>query len=229
MDAPDLDTVFDDLRSTLDFMSDGGVTDFDCTGESLAAVKRWGTGRRAPETHGSIASRIDSCRRCILRENAVGTITGEGREDADLMFVSAAPGLERENPAEASALFTRMIEAMGISRDDVFVGTIVKCDTGGKEEVLPEHLGGCVFHLKQQIQVIRPRIIVTLGPEAASVLLGPGKPFAALRGRFHSYMGARLLPTFHPAFLQDTPERKREAWQDLQKVIKAMGLSPASS
>ncbi|HUE87772.1 MAG TPA: uracil-DNA glycosylase [Vicinamibacterales bacterium] len=165
-----------------------------------------------------------ACTRCKL--HALGrtqVVFGVGNPDADLMFVGEAPGADEDLQGEpfvgrAGQLLTRIIEAIGLRRDEVYIANIIKCRPPGNRNPEPDEVEQCEPFLFQQVAAIRPKVIVALGKFAAQSLLGTTDPITRLRGRSFNYRGATLIPTFHPAYLLRTPSAKREVWDDMKKV-----------
>jgi DNA polymerase len=151
------------------------------------------------------------------------------------MFVGEAPGAEEDRQGEpfvgaSGELLDKMIKAMGWSRDTVYIANVLKCRPPGNRDPKPDEVQACEPFLARQIEMIRPRIIVTLGKPAAHLLLRSNAPISALRGSFHEYRGIKLMPTFHPAYLLREPARKRETWSDLKQVmteLASLGIEPS--
>ena len=191
-------------------------------------------GRAAPEaddvsTAGAkleaLRAHIGDCTRCIL--HTLGrrqVVFGVGNPDADLMFVGEAPGADEDIQGEpfvgrAGQLLTKIIEAIGLKRSDVYIANVIKCRPPGNRNPEPIEVATCEPFLAEQIDVIRPKVIVALGTFAAHLLLKTDAPISRLRGHVHDFRGgAKLIPTFHPAFLLRSPERKRDVWEDMKKV-----------
>lgn len=182
-------------------------------------------GERAPRpTLAAIREDLGDCTRCKLSATRTNIVFGVGAADAPLMFVGEAPGADEDRRGEpfvgkAGQLLDRMIAAMGWTRESVYIANVLKCRPPGNRDPQSDEVAACEPFLARQIEAIRPRVIVTLGKPAAHLLLRTTAPISALRGRFQDYRGIRVMPTFHPAFLLRSPERKRETWEDLKKVI----------
>lgn len=175
-------------------------------------------------TLAEVRTELGDCTRCGLSKTRNKIVFGVGAADASLMFVGEAPGAEEDRRGEpfvgrAGQLLDKMIAAMGWTRDTVYVANVLKCRPPGNRDPRPDEVEQCEPFLAKQIEAIRPRIIVTLGKPAAHLLLRTKAPISALRGRFHSYHGTPVMPTFHPAFLLRSPHRKRDTWSDLKQVI----------
>ena len=171
-----------------------------------------------------IREELGECTRCKLHSTRKSIVFGVGAEDAPLMFVGEAPGEQEDRRGEpfvgpAGELLDKMIEAMGWSRDSVYIATSSCAGRRGNRNPQPDEVAACRPFLDAQIAAIAPRIIVALGRPAANTLLGIDAPISALRGKFHDRRGIKVMPTFHPAYLLREPDRKRDAWADLKLVM----------
>lgn len=178
-------------------------------------------GRR---TLAQIRAELGECTRCKLHTTRTSIVFGVGAEDAPLMFIGEAPGEQEDRRGEpfvgpAGELLDKMIEAMGWTRDTVYIANTLKSRPPGNRNPQPDELAACMPFLEAQIAAIAPRIIVALGRPAANLLLATDAPISALRGTFHDRRGIQVMPTFHPAYLLREPERKRDTWSDLKLVI----------
>ncbi len=166
----------------------------------------------------------EDCSRCKL--HALGRrqiVFGVGNADADLMFVGEAPGGDEDVQGipfvgRAGQLLTKIIEAIGLTRDQVYIANVIKCRPPGNRNPEPDEVETCEPFLFRQIDVVSPKVIVALGTFAAKTLLRTQDPISRLRGRVYEFRGAKLIPTFHPAFLLRSPDRKRDVWEDMKKV-----------
>ena len=161
------------------------------------------------------------CKLCSLGRTQV--VFGKGHAKARLMFVGEAPGEEEDAKGEpfvgrSGQLLTKIIEAIGLSREQVYIANVIKCRPPGNRNPEPDEVASCEPYLFRQIDVIQPRVIVPLGKFAAQSLLKTMDPITKLRGRQFDYRGAVLIPTFHPAYLLRNPSAKREVWDDMKKV-----------
>jgi DNA polymerase len=169
---------------------------------------------------------IGDCTRCKLHTMGRRQVVfGVGNPDADLMFVGEAPGADEDVQGEpfvgrAGQLLTRIIEGgLQLKRSDVYIANVIKCRPPGNRNPEPDEVATCEPFLAGQIDMIRPKVIVALGTFAAHALLKTDAPISRIRGQVFDYRnGSRLIPTFHPAFLLRSPERKREVWEDMKKV-----------
>jgi len=173
---------------------------------------------------------LGECTRCVLSRLGRKTIVfGEGNPDADLMFVGEGPGADEDEQGRpfvgrAGQLLNKMIEAMGLKREQVYIANVVKCRPPGNRTPEREEIETCSPFLLRQIAVIQPKAIVALGAVSARCLLGLNEPMARLRGRWFDFRGTRLAVTYHPAFLLRDPRQKKETWKDLQMVMEYLGL-----
>jgi uracil-DNA glycosylase family 4 len=175
---------------------------------------------------------LGECTRCVLaRLGRKPIVFGEGDPEAELMFVGEGPGADEDEQGRpfvgrAGQLLNKMIEAMGLKREQVYIANVVKCRPPGNRTPEREEIETCSPFLFRQIAVIQPRVIVALGAVAARCLLQMNEPMARLRGQWLDYRGIRVAVTYHPAYLLRDPRQKAEAWKDLQMVMKFLGLQP---
>lgn len=171
----------------------------------------------------ALAAFLDGCRRCPLSAGRRTIVVGEGAAAAPVMFIGEGPGAEEDRTGrpfvgQAGQLLDGMIVALGFTRDQVYIANVVKCRPPGNRDPEEGEMVACAPFLERQIQLVRPRVIIALGRVAARRLTGTTKPMGALRGRWSSYRGIPLMPTFHPAYLLRSPTEKLRAWQDLKAV-----------
>jgi DNA polymerase len=175
------------------------------------------------ETIESIRADIGDCRRCSLWEGRTKIAHSTGSFSADLMFVGEAPGADEDAQGapfvgRAGQLLTKIIEAIGYRREDVFIGNINRCRPPANRAPLPDETATCKPFLLREIAVVRPKVIVVLGNTAMKNLLDTREGITKLRGIFQEYYGIKVMPTFHPAYLLRDPSKKREVWDDMKKV-----------
>ncbi len=209
--------------------------------------KTGGSGEDTPEDTDAKArellaldeTEVRGCTRCALHQTRTQTVFGQGNPGARLVFVGEAPGFEEDKQGlafvgRAGQLLTRMIGAMGLSRDDVFICNVLKCRPPENRTPLADEILACGSYLRRQLATINPEVVVALGAPAAKTLLNTAQPIGKLRGRFHDYLlqgaGGKpfsipLMPTYHPAYLLRSPGEKRKAWADLQQVMALLGLT----
>jgi len=195
----------------------GGVSLFDATqrveGDSLERIR----------------GDIGECTRCKLHKSRSRIVFGDGNPGAKLVFVGEGPGQEEDRQGlpfvgRAGKLLTQMIEAMGLERKDVYICNVVKCRPPSNRTPENDEISTCRPFLERQLAVIQPKVIVCLGNVASQALLGGGEPMARVRGKWFNWRGAKLLPTYHPAYLLRNPNAKGVVWEDLQKVMAELGL-----
>ena len=190
--------------------------------------------RSAAEVLAAVKSDLgDACTRCKLHTlGRQRVVFGVGNPDADLMFVGEAPGADEDLQGipfvgRAGQLLTKMIEAINLRRDDVYIANVIKCRPPGNRNPEPDEIAECEPFLFQQIAAINPKVIVALGAFAAKTLLRSEESISRLRGNLYDFRGATLIPTFHPSFLLRSPDRKRDAWEDLKRA-RALLTSPGT-
>ena len=175
---------------------------------------------------------IGDCTRCKLsRLGRTQIVFGVGNPTADLMFVGEAPGADEDLQGEpfvgrAGQLLTKIIEAIGLKRENVYIANVIKCRPPQNRNPEPDEIEQCEPFLFRQIEIIRPKVIVTLGKFAAQTLLRTDEPISRLRGRVFEYRGSTLIPTFHPAYLLRNPASKREVWEDMKLVKRLLSPEP---
>ena len=175
------------------------------------------------ETIEEIRADIGNCTRCPLWEGRTKIVHSTGNREADLMFVGEAPGADEDAQGEpfvgrSGQLLTKIIESIGMKREDVFIGNINRCrPPGNRAPTLPE-AHTCRPFLTREIAVVRPKVIVVMGNTAMKNLLDTKEGITKLRGEFQDYYGVKVMPTFHPAYLLRDPRKKREVWEDMKKV-----------
>jgi DNA polymerase len=179
---------------------------------------------------------IGDCTRCVLHKQGRKQIVfGVGNPNAELMFIGEAPGADEDIQGEpfvgrAGQLLTNMIKAMGVQREDVYIANIIKCRPPNNRTPERDECETCSPFLMRQIAAIKPKVIVALGAVAARTLLAINAPMSELRGQWYDFRGTKLAVTYHPAFLLRDPRQKKEAWKDLQMVMKELGLkAPAQT
>jgi DNA polymerase len=184
----------------------------------------------APDTAARLSlirADLGDCRRCKLHEKRTSIVFGVGDPQARLMFIGEGPGADEDRQGEpfvgrAGQLLTKIIEAMGLRRDQVYIANVVKCRPPENRTPLPDEVITCSPFLFQQIAAIRPRVIVCLGTPAAQTVLGTRETITRMRGTFREVDGIRIMPTFHPAYLLRNPAAKREVWDDMKLVMACL-------
>ncbi|GAC1655037.1 MAG: hypothetical protein NVS9B15_15780 [Acidobacteriaceae bacterium] len=177
----------------------------------------------------SIRDFIGDCTRCRLSEQRKTIVFADGNPDADIMFVGEGPGADEDQQGlpfvgKAGQLLNNMIAAMGVRRGDVYIANVVKCRPPGNRTPERDECDTCGPFLMQQIDTVRPKIVVALGATAAKYLLNVQDSMANLRGKVYDVGGFPVVVTYHPAYLLRDPRQKKEAWADLQMVMRFLGM-----
>ncbi len=172
-----------------------------------------------------------NCQMCPLSRGRTHVVFGSGNPEAELMFVGEAPGYDEDLQAlpfvgKAGQLLTKIIEAMKLKREDVYIANCLKCRPPQNRNPLPSEIVICSPILEKQIEIIQPKVICALGKFAAQTLLKTDEPIGRLRGRFFDWhRGIKLMPTFHPVYLLRNPGDKKIVWEDVQKIMKELEVS----
>jgi len=214
--------VLRELRAYLEWARQAGL-------QNLAVSQRQPDVAMKLPTLESVREQMGECTLCKLHKGRHNIVFGVGNPRARLMFVGEAPGEEEDLQGlpfvgKAGQLLTKMIEAMGLRREDVYICNTVKCRPPNNRNPEPEELEACEPFLRGQLAAVRPEAIVTLGKFAAQALLREATPISRLRGQWREYQGIPVMPTFHPAYLLRSPQEKGKVWADLQEVMKKLGL-----
>ena len=179
-----------------------------------------------------LRTHIGDCRRCKLAPHRTKIVFGVGNPRARLVFVGEAPGRDEDRQGEpfvgrAGQLLTEIItKGMKLRREDVYISNVIKCRPPENRNPEPDEVAACEPFLLRQLGLIAPEVIVALGKFAVQTLLRSKSPITQLRGRWYDYHGVKLMPTFHPAYLLRNPADKRLVWEDIQKVMRALGIAP---
>jgi len=171
----------------------------------------------------ALAAAVAACTRCRLAEGRTKAVFGSGNPAADLMFVGEGPGADEDRQGlpfvgAAGELLTRIIQAIDMTRDEVYIANVVKCRPPGNRDPQPDEVAACRGYLEKQIGFVRPRVLVALGKVAAQTLLGNDAPIGRLRGQWFKFQSIPTMVTYHPAALLRNPALKRPTWEDMQQV-----------
>ena len=180
-----------------------------------------------------IREELGDCTRCKLHATRRHLVFGVGSPDANLMFVGEAPGRDEDLQGEpfvgrAGQLLTKIIEAIDLRREDVYIANVIKCRPTDNRNPEPDEVRTCEPFLFAQVDAIKPEVVVALGSFAVRTLLGIEVAISKIRGKVHDYRGAKLIPTFHPAYLLRSPDKKREVWEDMKKVRAILSATRSS-
>ncbi|MBL8953520.1 MAG: uracil-DNA glycosylase [Myxococcaceae bacterium] len=236
----DLREIADELRRHLAWQESDGTRAILKGLEAAQAPKTEAPRPAAPgvpegptRTLQEIRTELGDCKRCKLCNGRTQIVFGTGNPKAQLVFVGEGPGAEEDAQGvpfvgPAGQLLTKMIEAMGFKRDDVYICNVVKCRPPNNRNPEGDEIQACEPFLKAQLASIRPKVIVALGKFAAQTLLRVDTPITRMRGQWREYEGIPLMPTYHPAYLLRSPDEKKSAWLDLQQVMKRFDKAPPS-
>lgn len=229
MNIKGFNSAIEEVKNHLRFLAGSGCRGFDCSKKSLDTIESWGSKQTSlPDTLESIRKDLGDCRRCRLCDGRRNIVFGEGNHNAKLVFVAEAPGYEEDQTGRpfvgaAGKLLTKIIQAIKLTREQVYICNIIKCRPPGNRNPLPDEIKACLPFLQRQIAVLKPDFICALGTFAAQTVLKTKEPISRLRGNFHKYSGIRVLPTYHPAYLLRNPDKKRDVWEDMKMLMNEMG------
>jgi uracil-DNA glycosylase family 4 len=215
-----------EIENSFRFLAANGYRGFACTEHSLEKLEKWGKGRTSSaETLDDIHADLGDCRRCKLAQERNHIVFGDGNAKAKLVFIGEGPGAEEDRKGQpfvgaAGQLLTRIIEAIKLSRSQVYICNIIKCRPPGNRNPESDEIKTCFPFLERQIAALQPDFIIALGTFAAQTLLATATPISRLRGRFHVYKGIKVVPTYHPAYLLRNPDKKRDVWEDMKMLMK---------
>jgi uracil-DNA glycosylase len=224
-----------DVLRELALLRDLGYTHLDLAGSSEVAPATRGTPRNPEERRGTPtdldALRLEThdCQACKLAGTRTNVVFGVGNPNADLMFIGEAPGRDEDLQGEpfvgrAGQLLTDIIKAMKLSREQVYIANVIKCRPPENRNPEPDEIEQCRPFLRRQIELIQPKVIVTLGKFGLQALTDRAYSISAVRGQWLDFNGIKLMPTFHPAYLLRTPSAKKEVWADMKKVMAELGI-----
>jgi DNA polymerase len=233
----ELKDIVDSIRSYIELERASGVEEMfsNRVGDKetkSAGHKTQDTGHRTELDN--LREEVLGCKRCGLHKTRHNVVFGAGDTKAKLMFVGEAPGEDEDMQGlpfvgRAGKLLTKIIEAMGLKREDVYIANILKCRPPNNRMPLPTEIMECEDNVKRQVGLIKPKVICTLGKFASQTLLRSQTPISALRGHFQEYNGIKVMPTFHPAYLLRNPNDKKLVWQDMKKIMKELCLNSHKS
>lgn len=223
MSKEELQELVHAFRGTLEALESSGA--YGVSGMPSQAPALRSATPQATSAMAQVREELGDCQRCPLSEGRTQIVFGTGDENAELMFVGEAPGAEEDRQGEpfvgeSGKLLDKMIVAMGWSRESVYIANVLKCRPPENRDPRASEVEACEGFLAKQIQVVQPKVIVTLGKPAAHLLLRCSASMGALRGNWQEYSGIPVMPTYHPAYLLREPSKKREVWADLQLVMR---------
>ncbi|HMC22887.1 MAG TPA: uracil-DNA glycosylase [Thermoanaerobaculia bacterium] len=207
----------EDLFREIELLREFGFTHFDIGGQ-----------RAAGGGQGDLLQQLEqiviACEQCRLSKSRTQVVYGVGNPNADLMFIGEAPGRDEDIQGEpfvgrAGQLLTDIIKAMKLTRDNVYIANVIKCRPPENRNPELDELESCRPYIRRQVEIIQPRVIVTLGRFALQSLTEKSYAISSVRGQWLEYNGIKVMPTYHPAYLLRTPSAKKEVWADMKKVM----------
>ncbi|MCX5677911.1 MAG: uracil-DNA glycosylase [Candidatus Omnitrophica bacterium] len=219
-------TILRSVKSYIEFEKESGTEELFSSQPAAGSAKTSASGDVKQQLE-ALKKEVLRCRACGLSKTRLNVVFGAGNSRARLMFVGEAPGSEEDIQGlpfvgRAGQLLTKIIEAMGLEREDVYIANILKCRPPNNRAPLPEEISACRENVRRQIAIIKPKVICTLGKFASQTLLNTETTISRLRGSFYEYEGIKVMPTFHPAYLLRNPQDKKLAWADMKKIKKLL-------
>jgi uracil-DNA glycosylase len=224
-----LPTMDDHLRDELTLLRDLGFTHLDIRQPAPATTKVVGEDSEAKSLLEELQAIAVVCVKCKLAKFRTQVVYGVGSPNADLMFIGEAPGRDEDLKGEpfvgrAGQLLTDIIKAMKLTRDDVYIANVIKCRPPENRNPEPDELESCRPYIRRQVEIIQPKVIVTLGRFALQSLTDKAYGISSARGNWLDYDGVKVMPTYHPAYLLRTPSAKKEVWADMKKVMAELEI-----
>src|ERR1041385_4618845 len=221
----------DGVRDELLLLKDLGFTHLDVV-RSSSFVEEAATNHELPTTNllADLEKIALACEKCRLAKTRTQVVYGVGNPNADLMFIGEAPGRDEDIQGQpfvgrAGQLLTDIIKAMKLTRDDVYIANVIKCRPPENRTPEPDELEACRPWIRRQIEIIQPKVIVTLGRFALQSLTEKSYGITAVRGQWLDYNGIKVMPTYHPAYLLRNPAAKKDVWSDMKKVMAELGIA----
>jgi len=214
-------------RSQFEYLTDLGFEEQKVTATAGSDVQNAEAANPDSAALDAIFNELGNCQRCGLGASRTKLAYGVGNPNARLVLVGDAPGREEDLQGEpfvgeAGQLLDRILQAMGLHRNDVYICNVLKCRPPNNRDPQPEEGATCEAFLVRQIAAVRPQVIIALGHFAVHSLLKTNAPISKLRGEWQSYQGIPLMPTYHPAYLLNNPEGKRDVWDDMKQVLRRL-------
>lgn len=221
--------IIKDLKGYLYYLKESGIDYIPLNASPPAEISQISSNISPEKSLKMLRKEIGDCCRCKLYKGRTQIVFGVGNPEADLVFVGEAPGRDEDLQGEpfvgeAGQLLTKIIESMGLKRQDVYIANVVKCRPPNNRNPERDEIESCEPFLIRQLEIIKPKIICALGTFAAQTLLKTKEKISSLRGNFYYYHHIKVMPTFHPAYLLRNPGDKRLVWEDVRKVMKELNL-----
>jgi DNA polymerase len=216
--------MLEELKKYFKFLPSLGIREIYLSSQAKEIFEKM---RSKKELLEEIRQKLGECKRCKLYQTRHHIVFGEGNPEAKLVLVGEAPGREEDLQGRpfvgaAGQLLTKMLKAIALSREEVYICNVVKCRPPGNRNPQPDEIEACLPFLLDQLKVINPKVICTLGTISTHALLNTNIAVSKLRGQIHEWHGIKLIPTFHPAYLLRNPAQKRLVWEDLQLIRKVI-------
>ncbi len=209
-------SIIENTKESLSFLKEIGCHNLECSEKSLKIMEEWNFKK--------LKSQIALCNKCNIAQNRKNIIFGEGSYNAKLIFIGDIPKTDEEKTekplaGEAGILLNKIISAMNLSLEQVYICNLLKCKIDKNIKNCEKEIKNCLPFLKDQIKKINPQIICTLGTMASQTILNNKSGITGLRGKFHKYNNIKVMPTFHPAELIENENKKRYVWEDMKKIM----------
>jgi DNA polymerase len=220
----------DEIARELTLLRDLGFTHLDIRASSTVSTPSTSLTPSVADASWDDLERIaTACTKCRLAGTRTQVVYGVGNPNADLMFIGEAPGRDEDIQGKpfvgrAGTLLTDIIKAMKLTRDDVYIANVIKCRPPENRNPEPDEIDACRPFIRRQIEIIKPKVIVTLGKFALQSLMEKSFAITSARGKWLEYNGVKVMPTYHPAYLLRTPAAKKEVWQDMKLVMAELGI-----
>ena len=218
-----INDLISDLKTYLEYLKGMGIVSLPASG-----MKADEPGQSTMITLEDVRKELGDCKRCKLHRGRKTIVFGEGNEKATLMLIGEGPGYDedvqgRPFVGKAGQLLTKILQSINLPREEVYIANIIKCRPSQNRNPEPDEIQSCHPFLMKQIRVIQPKIICALGTFSAQTLLKTETKITALRGKLFDLEGIKVIPTYHPAFLLRNPDKKREVWEDMKKIVELLG------
>jgi uracil-DNA glycosylase family 4 len=218
-----INELISDLKTYLEYLKGMGIVSL-----PASEMKADEPGQSTMITLEDVRKELGDCKRCKLHRGRKTIVFGEGNEKATLMLIGESPGYDedvqgRPFVGRAGQLLTKILQSVNLPREEVYIANIIKCRPPQNRNPEPDEIQSCHPFLMKQIRVIQPKIICALGTFSAQTLLKTDTKITALRGKLFDLEGIKVIPTYHPAFLLRNPDKKREVWEDMKKIVELLG------